>query len=356
VSMLRAAPTVDTADVLILDPGDGHARSAVAAVRALAAAGYRPAVASWGPAPLAALSRDCAARVEIPRPDEAGFGEAVNERAQTLGAALVMPASDDALMAMRAPGVDLLDKAELQARADAAGIPPVPTRTLPSGAALLAAADELPYPVVVKPVLPLFPARRVNSPAELEAIGDSDVALVAQPYLFGQLHAVGGVVWGGRLVAAIHQRYVRTWPPDCGTASAAITVEPDPVLEEQLIHLLDGFEGIFQAQLAGEYLIDLNPRVYGSLPLAVAAGANLPGVLCDLSRGNDVVPHRARAGVVYRWLEGDLRNLRDGFRRHRVGLRDVAVALMPRHGTVHSVESIRDPRPMLARLRRAVSR
>ena len=156
--------------------------------------------------------------------------------------------------------------------------------------------------------------------------------------------------------AVAHQRYLRTWPPDCGTASAAETVEPDLELEAAVLRLLDGFEGVFQAQLAGPYLLDLNPRVYGSLPLAVEAGANLPAVYCDLLRGveRDVV--RARPGVFYRWIEGDLRHLFAGVRDGSLGLGAAVRALLPRRGAAHSTESLSDPLPAIARLRYAMRR
>src|SRR5439155_20067813 len=108
----------------------------------------------------------------------------------------------------------------------------------------------------------------------------------------GGIRSLAGVAWRGRLVGTVHQRFLRTWPPDCGMASAAVTVEPDLGLEERILALIDGYEGIFQADLAGPYLLDFNPRVYASLPLAVAAGVNLVRVWCDLLRGLDA--HTAR--------------------------------------------------------------
>jgi predicted ATP-grasp superfamily ATP-dependent carboligase len=150
---------------------------------------------------------------------------------------------------------------------------------------------------------------------------------------------------------------VRIWPVDCGTASAAVTTEPDVELESRLRRLLAGHEGVFQVQLIGDQVIDVNPRVYGSLPLAVAAGANLPAIACAATAGrtpDSLV--RARPGVRYRWLEGDVRRVVHDIRRGHLSPWAGARALAPRRGTAHSVESLRDPGPGLARLRDVVGR
>ena len=45
-----------------------------------------------------------------------------------------------------------------------------------------------------------------------------------QRWADGAMRAVAGVVCRGELVASVHQAYRRTWPPECGVASAAVTV------------------------------------------------------------------------------------------------------------------------------------
>jgi len=113
--------------------------------------------------------------------------------------------------------------------------------------------------------------------------------------------------------------------------------------------LLAGYEGIFQVQFAGEMVLDVNPRIYGSLPLAVAAGANLPSLWARLVSGESIRPVRGRPGAFYRWLEGDARHFAWAVRTRGASLG----ALAPRRRTAHSVESIADARPLLRRLRHA---
>jgi len=345
--------TNDAADALIIDPGDGHGRSALAGVRALAAVGRRVAVATYGPVALASASRYADVVVRVPHPEEPGFEDAVAAAVAGLGALAVLPAADAALVALHSLGHRFVDKTALLARAIEAGIDVPPTMLVSSGTELIDRAAELDFPVVVKPAVPAFPARRFEDRASLSSLEPVLDRLLAQPALDGDVFAIGGVVCRGELVAAVHQRATRTWPTPCGTASAALTVEPDPGMEGALVRLLDGYEGIFQAQFVDGYLLDLNPRLYGSLPLAVAAGANLPAVWLDLLAGREVSRHRARPDVRYRWLEGDLRHVATQVRSGAMSAREATRALLPHRATAHSVESLKDPKPMITRFRSA---
>jgi hypothetical protein len=342
--------------VLVTDGGNGQARSTLAAVRGLARAGYRPAVTVSAPLSSAAASRHCGRPVPVPTVTDPEYEAAVKAELAAHPYLTVLAASDAALLALGEPVEHLVDKGVVAERAPGAGLVVPPTRRFGSRQELLEAGPSLDYPVVVKPALSFSPVVRVGSAAELAARVATDGPVLVQPFLDERLRAMGGVAWRGRLAAAVHQRYLRTWPPDTGTASAAETVEPDLELEAAVLRLLDGFEGVFQAQLAGPYLLDLNPRVYGSLPLAVAAGANLPAVYCDLLRGVERDLVRARPGVFYRWVEGDLRHLAAGLRDGSVGLGAAVRALRPRRGAAHSTESLSDPGPALSRLRFALRR
>ena len=175
--------------------------------------------------------------------------------------------------------------------------------------------------------------------------------MLVQPLIRDPQHSVSGVIWRGELAASEHQRYLRMWPADPGgPATAVCTTDPDIELEKRLLHLLRSHEGPFQAQFRGDFLLDLNPRVSTSLPLAVAAGVNLPAIYCDLRRGSQVPFVQARPGVFYQWLDGDVRSVIWSWRRGCLSAGDAIRALFPHRGTVHGLESLRDPGPMLARV------
>jgi hypothetical protein len=275
----------------------------------------------------------------------------------------VLPSSDAALVALEAPVRHLIDKEVLARTAPTAGFAVPQSLAFRSRAELVAAAPAFPYPVVVKPATreagSATSAFRADGPEDVAAGSKRDGVVVVQPFVAEPLWAVAGIVWEGRVVASVRQRYLRTWPSDCGTAAAAVTVETDPEIEERLPALLAPYQGVFQAQFAGPCLLDVNPRIYGSLPLAVAAGVNLPALWCDLVSGtaDGTGPiRRGRPGVFYRWIEGDVRNLVEGVRRGQWSVGGAVARFRPRPGSAHSTESVGDPGPMLARLGYAVRR
>ena len=350
---------MDSRRVLVVDQVNGRSRSAVAAVRALAAGGYSPLVAVSGRPSAAARSRFCAGVVAVPLSTTPGYREAVEQ--ELLARQLtVLVAGDAALIALRQPGVELIDKATLPARVAAAGLVMPATRSFAGAEQLRERAGDLDYPLVVKAAVKSSTdavARRFDAPAALMALSDDLYgALVVQPFHTGRMRAVCGVVHDGELLAAAHQYYLRIWPPECGVASAAVTMAPDIELEARVLRLLAGHSGVFQVQLVGDYVIDVNPRVYGSLPLAVAAGTNLPAIACEASAGRRGTLVRARPGVRYRWLEGDLRRVLHDVHHRRLGWQAGVAALRPRPGTAHSVENLRDPGPGLERLRDIIRR
>lgn len=344
--------------ILVTDHGYSQSRTALATVRALAAEGFRPAMTVAAPWTLAAASRYCARRVTVPTGNGPSYAAAVGEELAARPYICVLPTSDAALLALGAPGAQFVDKLSLDRLGRRAGFAAVPTRSFASVDELLAATSQLEYPAVIKPVMPYFRPFRVERSEDLLHRLPSSVPFLVQPFLRDPLRAVAGVVRGGQLVAAVHQRYLRIWPLDCGGAAAAMTVSPDLELEERVLRLLAGYDGIFMVQLAGPYLLDLNARPYGSLPLAVAAGANLAAIHCRLLLGEEppAATIRARPSVRYRWLEGDARSLAAELRRGGIGLRMALQALLPRPGTAPSTETWRDPAPALVRLLYAFAR
>jgi len=346
--------------VLVTDGGTGQGRSALAATRALHDAGYRVAVGVSADFNLAASSRSCQHIVHLPSATEPGYADAVRAELRRLSAssplaaeAALVVASDAAMVALELPEAELVDKGALEARCAAVpGLDVPPSAVCATTSEMRLAAERFGFPVVIKPVVSTWPARTIGDVSELPS--DLDGSVVVQPFLEGQLEAISGVMHNGSLLAAVHQRALRTWPVSCGPSCAAVTVERDREREKQIAALLVDHRGLFQAQFLGGYLIDLNPRVYGSLPLALTAGVNLVAVSvdADLASGpNGARPLAAEVGVMYRWIEGDVRNVMAQVRSGDVGLLAGLRWLRPRRGTAHSVFSRRDLGPVLARVR-----
>ena len=65
----------------------------------------------------------------------------------------------------------------------------------------------------VKPSASQRPARHVTGPEGLAVLRDASGPFIVQPFVPGEMHSTAGVMWRGRLVAAVHQRHLRLWPP-----------------------------------------------------------------------------------------------------------------------------------------------
>ena len=116
----------------------------------------------------------------------------------------------------------------------------------------------------------------------------------------------------GRLVARFQQVTRRTWPSAAGSIALATSVEPDEGLVSRTAAMLAelGYWGLAQVDFvetpSGFTLLDVNPRFYRCLPLAVACGTNLPALWHAVAVGRPVgEPGTYRTGMTYRWLEAD---------------------------------------------------
>jgi predicted ATP-grasp superfamily ATP-dependent carboligase len=363
---------------------DGETRACVAAVRGLAAAGFAVVcTAPRGQVAAAHWSREVTRRIRTPDPlaDEQGFVAALADVVAGGGIDVLMPGSDASLLDISRARARLephariglpaaadvsrtLDKVELTEAATRCGLVPPPTVVCRGAAEALAAAGELGYPVVVKPLRSVIEngvgRRRSGSelavgPAELAAILDEfgGEALV-QRRAVGAVVSFGGVFAAGRLLGEAVSRYRRTWRPGAGNACFSETIDASPELRSRVCGLLADlrWEGLFELELierasGGWHAIDMNPRPYGSMALAIGAGCNLPAIWCRQVLGDPADPARARAGVRYRWTDADLRH---GLWQLRAGHPATAArVLSPRRNVVHAFARRGDPGPGVAR-------
>ena len=371
---LRPEPT---SVLLAGDPNYGL----LTTVRALRAAGYAPWLAVSEPErTYAARSQATAGTVLVRDPDldGEGFVRDLTTAAARLSVAAVLPSTETHLLALAGHEADFAgiafgiparervewatDKALLPELAAGAGLQTPPTTKVARGDT--ETLRTFGFPAIVKPLrsriwnpdvtVSAHPAHYVSSEqAAEEALETLPGAKgLVQPYIPGQLTSVAGVSWEGELVCALHQASIRIWPVSAGTSAYAETIPPDDELERGVGSLLRaiGWSGLFQAQFIrdprGEhYLIDFNPRIYGSLALAVAAGLNLPGIWVDLLLGRRPDVGGYRVGTRFRNEEKDVRALA----RMLVGgeRRRALRGFVPRRGTTHVIFSLRDPMPLL---------
>jgi predicted ATP-grasp superfamily ATP-dependent carboligase len=330
--------------------------------------------------------------VPDPAEDRDGYLAALARAADRLEIAAVLPGTESGLLALSGatdafpPRVTLgtadantvrraTDKLELERLAADAGLDTPPSRHTTRAEVESGLAVAL--PVIVKARHTCTPtegggsatyfARRATTRNELlDAVRTvPGEAVLVQSALQGELTAISGVAWRGEVVAVAHQVSRRIFPSGCGITAFAETVPRDPALEEGVRRLMSAlrWSGIFQTQFISSggvsYLIDLNPRMYGSLALTVAAGLNLPAIWADLLLGRPPRAGTYRIGVGFRSEERELAGLAAA--AMAADWRTVLDVLRPRRGTTHALGSLRDPMPLLmsgrlARIGRAWAR
>lgn len=322
-----------TYDAVVTDAGD---RGPLAGLRGLGRAGLTTAaVATRGAAGL--HSRYADARVVAPDPahDPAGFTErlaaSVTElrprvlypgREEAIDAILTGPRADELAPLLPYPRLEALarlrDKRLLPDLAAECGLDaPV---TLAEGTADEVIAAVGPRPCAVKSAMPggaIECTQVVRSASELSTVLSELPAgerVVAQELFEGELVGLALVIdTDGRLVARFQQTASRTWPLEAGASANAVSVEPQDRLVECGRRMLAGvgFAGLAHLQFLRSgrrtVLIDVNPRFYGSMPLALHAGVNLPAAWHSVAIGApqpDIGSYRV--GVRFRWFEGNL--------------------------------------------------
>ncbi len=315
---------------------DAHSRAGLAGIRALGRGGV-PVLALGARRSDAGLwSRYASRRALGPPSTEArAFPERLRALARASGPAVLFPAQEEAIDTLAAGGAlpsglvlpypgweavgRLRDKRRLAALSAAAGVPSPRTLAEGEAAALRPRAASLAPCVLKAPGLSEALPQTVicRTPAEAEGafarLPGGEQVLV-QELAAGPLEAVSVVLdRAGRVSERFQQRGLRLWPRSAGASSLGVSVPPDDDLVARAAEILRqaGYWGLAQVQFLaterGPAAIDVNPRFYGSMPLALAAGVNLPLAWYRAALDQSPTgPTRYREGVTYRWLEGEL--------------------------------------------------
>ena len=179
------------------------------------------------------------------------------------------------------------------------------------------------YPVLIKPKQGggAWGIREVASWVELNALlncerqdGLAWERFFVQEKILGETHCVAMLLNRGKLRAKVAYRQLRDYPASGGQATARVSVR-SPEAEAHLQMLLEmmNWHGVCQADFVVEaatrvpYLIDLNPRLWGSLAQSIASGVDLPYLIYQMAMEGDVDQvTRFKTGVVTRWVGGVL--------------------------------------------------
>lgn len=324
----------------------GHdTRSFLTVVRSLGRRGLEVHT-GWCPADaVAATSRHIAVRHEIPHPgprDEA-WKTSLIELLQRERFALVVPTDDPTLIPLQRNRGDFesharvyllsdeafdvtFDKIKTHELAQSLGVPVPVSATVTSEHEIDAALARLAMPVVVKPRAS-FSADRLFSRNWVRRVFTREEAeqTIRQLLARGPVQVqenFAGLGVGVELLAAegevlmIFQHERVHEPLSGGGSSYRRSVAVTPALGEAARSLMRAlsYTGVAMVEFkvnprTGEFtLIEINGRFWGSLPLAVAAGADFPVALYDLlTQGRREFPQGYRLNLHCRNLKSDLK-------------------------------------------------
>ena len=332
--------------ILVLD---GEHRAALAVVRSLGGRGWLVHVGSSVRHSLAGGSRFTASERLLPDPlgGTEAYCRAVAQIVNDAHASLLIPVTEGSTLAVleqgdlfakvRIPTSDLerfrraTDKSAVLALATGLGISVPPQWSL-SGKR--GEAREIPlerFPVVVKPARSVVGSagsrykvgvRYANSPGQLDRLL-AEFGPLAGPFLVqARLEGPGiGIFllrWEGKVVASFAHRRIREKPPSGGVSVCCESIAAPTGLLAQSASLLEAldWQGVAMIEYKHDlrsdrnYLMEINPRFWGSLQLAIDAGVDFPWYLAQLALGHQLTPvHRWRIGVRSRWYLGEIDHL-----------------------------------------------
>ncbi len=326
---------------------DGDQRSALAACRSLVRAGHTVHVVAPRAHSLAGVSRGVREHVigvdALAQSD--AFGGSVATLATGLGADVLIPMTDASTTAIlghseqlprgcRVPVPSLeaflraSDKAAILPMAQAAGFAiPVSTVVLSREQAARTRLDGL-APGVLKPHRSVVGAggalrHHAVTPfatieeglARLRVLPEDAFPVVVQQRVYGPGVGFFALRWGGVIRAAFAHRRLREVPLWGGVSVYREAIALPTALTDagtRLLTALD-WEGVAMVECKHDlvtdryHVMEINPRFWGSLQLAIDAGVDFPALLVACALGQPPAPiTRYHVGVRCRWGWGDV--------------------------------------------------
>jgi predicted ATP-grasp superfamily ATP-dependent carboligase len=330
-------------NVLILD---SDTLPALAITRSLGRQGITVTTASHQDKPISSFSKFSSNTCQYPHPlnQTKDFLRWVEEQLLLEKYQLIIPATERTLVSISRhfsgsryehliaiPPLEaleqVLDKAKTTELANECDVPLPDCWDIESTSDIERHKHEFTYPMVIKPGRSISDTRQrvsltvsyAHSIEELLKICSEQLQhthLVLQRYFSGIGVGIELIASKGEILYAFQHQRLHEMPLSGGGSSYRKSVEIDPELLEASRHLIRAlnWHGIAMVELkkdpaSGKFiLIEINGRFWGSLPLAVAAGANFPFMLFQLyTTGNITTNEPYRREVSCRKLSSDLR-------------------------------------------------
>lgn len=362
---------------------DGHWRKTLAAVRALGQERLRVAVGESTALSMAGFSKYCRRRVVYPSalstPDD--FVSFLSDLISRHPCRLLLPMEDETVHLLSqhrdrfsrwtylpVPATEKLEAARDKARvitlAQRLGVPVPRTWLIHDPDQIDGLVDDLPFPVVVKPRIgsgavgvAYVPDRRAFREQYLAVHRRFPFPMVQEtiPREGPGYGASFLMDEAGRVKASFVHKRLREYPVSGGASTLRVSVRHDEIYESalSLLKALDWF-GVAMVEFKIDprdgrpKLMEINPRFWGSLALAVHAGVNFPYLIYRMAAGERFKPVETyRLGIQCRWmLPGDLMHFMFNPERSRL-LNDFFRLRAP--GLYYDILSLTDPVPALVK-------
>jgi len=297
--------------VLVTDAGRG---SALAIIRSLGRRGWAVVAADYDPHSLGFRSRYAHETFVYPNPDVAphAFVDALLQRVTDGPVDLLIPVTDNVILPILSRRAEFeqrcrlalpeteallatMDKNKTLALAAKLGVPIPATRWVHTVEEALREAKTFCWPIVIKPQLSRlyqeeagivsFKVSYATNADELaEQVGEYEgvCPVLLQEYSGGTGYGVELLMDRGRPLAAFQHKRLREMPLTGGVSTFRESVGLDPEMYDYAVRLLGhlGWTGLamveFKAGDVGPKLMEINGRIWGSLPLAVHSGMDFP--------------------------------------------------------------------------------
>ncbi len=364
--------------VLILD---GMWNKSLAAVRSFGRRGFFVAAGERTRFSTALFSRFCQRRLVYPSPLEnpEGFLEYLESELKRYRYDAIFPmelstqrivtsAKDRLSRYCRIPFADpdlmekIHDKAFLMRYAKERGFDVPETHIIEDLSQIDGVAGSLQYPVVIKP-RHSSGSRGIVYVKNRDEFIDAYLAVhgkypfpIIQEYIPRGGDAIGVCLllnFDSRVRASFVYKRLREYPLEGGPSTLRVSIKRDD-LKEKAISLLEGlgWKGVAHVEYRIDprdgkaRLLEVNPRFWGSLNLAIESGVDFPYLLYRLAMDGDITPvHDYKTGVMCRWLlPGDLLHFLANPERFKLnpGFLDMTIK--------DDIISLRDPLPLLGRI------
>ena len=331
--------------VLVLD---GEQRAGLAVVRSLGRRGVKVHVASHIRRSLAGGSRFAASESLVPDPIKGAeaYATAIARLSVDRDTLVILPATEASTMALlehrtllgpaRIASSDLnrfgraTDKEAVLALGSKLDID-VPAQWTLGG---LEDIDTVPterYPLVVKPARSVVTgvggrrkvgvryARDREELAEIiRGLGPEAGPFLLQARIGGPGVGIFLLRWNGSILATFAHRRIREKPPSGGVSVCCESIAAPSELVRQSVRLLEAldWEGVAMVEYKQDrrtgrhYLMEINPRFWGSLQLAVDSGVDFPWYVYQAIEGAAVTPNTHwEVGRRSRWSWGEVDHL-----------------------------------------------